>query len=452
MRLNFSVFILLIVTFFLIFFKTLYTTAGDIQDDVVSRFELSNQAIEAQINYLELHTAELNNSSAEYIRSLLNLKKFADINFITIQLFDGDDNLLLSNNYATVSTELWWFERIEHVFIFGLFEPIDSKVHSIDIAQQHQGKLIVSVDIAAKLRMLWSKTLTAVSPLALIFVVAWLVIALMIRFIIKPLSDFLHAVTHGSSGNESTATKFALLSYITDLPKRLQGIRHELEDSSKTVHDLNNRILHLQEDERRRLSAELHDELGQHLTAIRFEAEVIKTAKTLEDAQQSAEAIDSIGRDMKNIVRSMLQRLRPPELDLFGLQATITEMVADWELSHPQCKINYLCQADFSQLDEATQLNIYRIVQEGLTNISRHAGLTGLNITISLLSSDDQIHILILDDGQGCDLTQRTSGFGLNGMRERVESCSGTISLESSPNQGMKIEVVIPTKREHIDE
>jgi two-component system sensor histidine kinase UhpB len=272
--------------------------------------------------------------------------------------------------------------------------------------------------------------------------------SLIISIVIKPVVDFLRAVNNKGGLDRSNSSGLFRMSHLLRLPKHLQGIHHELQDSSQKVHDLNNKILHLQEEERRRLSAELHDELGQQLTAIRFEAEVIKTAKNLQDTHHSAVAIDTIGRDMKDIVRLMLERLRPPELEMFGLQGAVSEMISGWQLRHPKINIVFKCKANFTDLDEAKQLSIYRIVQEGLTNISRHAGASVLDVIVSLVSSDALITILISDNGQGCDLTKQVKGLGLKGMRERVDSLLGSITLHSAPDKGMKINVEVPIKGE----
>ena len=273
-------------------------------------------------------------------------------------------------------------------------------------------------------------------------------LSLIITLVIKPVVDFLRAVNKQGPLEGSNSLGLFPMSHLLRLPKHLQGIHHNLQDSSQKVHDLNNKILHLQEEERRRLSAELHDELGQHLTAIRLEAEVIKTAKSLQDTQYSAQAIDNIGRHMKDIVRSMLERLRPPEFDMFGLRGAVTEMISGWQLRHPHVNIDFQCTADFTKVNDARQLSIYRIVQEGLTNISRHAGSSALDVCISLLPSEALITITVSDNGLGCDLTKQVKGFGLKGMRERVDGLLGKMTLNSSPDKGMKIIVEVPIKGE----
>lgn len=454
LRLNLTVFILMITIFVIVFFDILYSTADHVRQEVVRNFELSNQIIDGKIKLMRTIPIEIIRPypyvevSAKRELNLFKLEQFDDIKYIKIELFDSNNQAIESNhdglNYSTLQIP----DKIKQLLLLGLFKPIESVSRSIDSGSMHLGKIIVSADSESELRDLWYKTLSTLSPVMVLFMLISFAMSVIISIVIKPVVDFLSAVNQEGKTDQSNPSDFFRMSHLLRLPKQLQGIHHELQDSSKQVHDLNNKILHLQEEERRRLSAELHDELGQHLTAIRFEAEVIKAAKDLQNTKQSAEAIDKIGRDMKDIVRSMLERLRPPEIDMFGLQGALTEMISDWQLRHPQISIAFNCQADFTELDDSRQLSMYRIVQEALTNISRHAGSAELEVHISLVSSAEMIIIKISDNGQGCDLTQQVTGFGLKGMKERVNGLFGKIVVNSEANKGMHIFVEIPIKGE----
>tara|TARA_R110002050_G_scaffold57423_5_gene129404 strand:+ start:335120 stop:336505 length:1386 start_codon:yes stop_codon:yes gene_type:complete len=454
LRLNLIVFILIISTFIIVFFNILYATADNLRQEVVRNFELSNQIIEAKVKVMRTTPIEIIRPYpyvqviAKQELTLFKLEQFNDIKYIHIELFDSNDKRIGSNqdgiNYSTLQIP----DNIKHLLLMGFFKPIESISRSIDSGTMRLGKIVVSADTESELRDLWYKTLSTLAPVMVLFMLISFGMSLIISIVIKPVVDFLSAVNQEGAGERTNSSGLFRISQLLRLPKQLQGIRHELQDSSQKVHDLNNKILHLQEEERRRLSAELHDELGQHLTAIRFEAELIKTAKSIQETQFSAEAIDKIGRDMKNIVRSMLERLRPPEFDMFGLRGAVTEMISGWQLRHPQTTLAFQCKADFTEVDDARQLSMYRIIQEGLTNISRHAGPAPLDVTISLVLSGGLITISINDNGLGCDLTKQVKGFGLRGIRERVDGLFGTMTINSAPDKGMKITVEVPIKGE----
>lgn len=446
--------ILITAIFVIIFFNILYATADNVRQEVVRNFEVATQIVDAKIKVMRATPIEIIRPYpfvevvAKRELNLFKLEQFNDIKYINIELFDGDNKRIGSNQDAMIYSTLKIPDKIRQFLLMSLSKPIQSASRSIDTGNTHLGKIVVSADNESELRDLWYKTLSSLIPVMVLFMLISFAMSLIISIVIKPVVDFLRAVNKEGELDHLNSSGLFRMSHLLRLPKHLQGIHHDLQDSSQKVHDLNNKILHLQEEERRRLSAELHDELGQHLTAIRFEAELIKTAKSLQDTQYSAEAIAKIGRDMKDIVRSMLERLRPPEFDMFGLRGAITEMISDWQLRHPNVHIDFQCKADFTDIDDVRQLSIYRIVQEGLTNISRHAGSSELDVIISLVSSQDQITIIVSDNGLGCDLTKQVKGFGLKGMQERVYGLLGKMTLNSSPDKGMNIIVEIPIKGE----
>tara|TARA_R110002153_G_scaffold107109_4_gene246844 strand:- start:833 stop:2218 length:1386 start_codon:yes stop_codon:yes gene_type:complete len=454
LRLNLSVFILITAIFVIIFFNILNTTADHVRQEVVRNFELSNQIVDAKIKLMRATPIEIIRPYpyAEIVAkqelNLFKLEQFNDIKYINIELFDSENNLIGSNQDGMYSSTLKIPDKIKKLLLMDFFKPIESVSRPIETSSVRLGMIVVSADSESELRDLWYKTLSTLTPVMVLFMLISFGLSLIISIVIKPVVDFLRAVNKEGELERSNSSALFRMSQLLRLPKYLQGIHHDLRDSSQRVHDLNNKILHLQEEERRRLSAELHDELGQHLTAIRFEAEVIKTAKNLQDTQYSAEAIDKIGRDMKNIVRSMLERLRPPEFDTFGLRGAVAEMISGWQLRHPQANIVFQCKADFTEVDDARQLSLYRVIQEGLTNISRHAGSSALDVSISLVSSDSRIIIEVSDNGQGCDLTKQVKGFGLKGMQERVDGLLGKMTLNSELGKGMKITVEVPIKGE----
>ncbi len=209
---------------------------------------------------------------------------------------------------------------------------------------------------------------------------------------------------------------------------------------------LNQQLITIQESERKRLSAELHDEIGQHLTAIQFDLNAIKYSVSLDEAKTSAAAIDSVHSRMTTIVRSMLQRLRPPELTDLGLQGAVRELFNDWVIRHPHHQAKLSLEGNFSQLDETRQLTIYRIIQECMTNVSRHAGAENVHLGVHLRCNNDFIDISVSDNGNGYHPSCSNKGYGLTGMRERVEALSGSFNISTAPGKGFTVSASFPTQ------
>lgn len=203
------------------------------------------------------------------------------------------------------------------------------------------------------------------------------------------------------------------------------------------------RLIRAQEDERRSLAQELHDEVGQACTVLRIEAAYIaKAAATNPDAVlQAAGRIDGAVLRMQDLARDMLKRLRPPILDSLGLVESLQELCRNWE---QQCGIPCATQFDEIQaLPDSICTNLYRVTQEALTNIARHARASKVRVGLNI--HRDQLILTISDDGQG--LAQATmgmsQGLGLIGMRERMASLQGAIWFEDA-QPGLRIRAQIP--------
>jgi signal transduction histidine kinase len=201
--------------------------------------------------------------------------------------------------------------------------------------------------------------------------------------------------------------------------------------------------LQVQESERKHLARELHDELGQYLNAIKLDAVAIREGTAPEDsptalsAARTLKAVDHVHA----VVNDMIRRLRPAGLDELGLVAALENCVDHWRQRLPGTHFTLSLSGSLDDLGESMNLTIYRLIQEGLTNSSRHAGAGRIDIN---LSRAGDVLLTIADDGRGVDTSSRGSGFGLSGMKERVELMGGTFSVDSSPGRGFALEARLP--------
>lgn len=209
--------------------------------------------------------------------------------------------------------------------------------------------------------------------------------------------------------------------------------------------DLTQRLMTAQEDERRVLAQELHDEVGQACTALRIEAAYIsKSAHTHPEAVMAAsQRIDQSALRMHTLAREMLKRLRPPNLDSLGLEASLRELCQSWQ-QHGQLDCHTWIDKINEPVDDAIATCLYRVTQEALTNIAKHAKAT--QAWVRLHADRNVVTLSITDNGEG--LTQSvstTQGLGLVGMRERVASLQGHIHFENA-QPGLRIHVQMPLK------
>jgi two-component system, NarL family, sensor histidine kinase UhpB len=149
----------------------------------------------------------------------------------------------------------------------------------------------------------------------------------------------------------------------------------------------------------------------------------------------------------------MMRRLRPVILDELGLVPALQNVIDEWNDRHADAFCRFSSDSDLGTLSDDTQINVYRIVQEALTNISKHAHASEVAIVISKTSIADpvvasRLRIRISDNGAGFDPSQTPSGLGLLGMRERAEALNGRFELVSTAGKGVTIEINLPIEGE----
>lgn len=219
--------------------------------------------------------------------------------------------------------------------------------------------------------------------------------------------------------------------------------QHEL---AKRLSALTARLLSSQEDERRRLSREMHDDLGQRLTATCLD---IERASRLEDPERRREALRSAlaaARDTQQRVREISHMLRPTELDDHGLPQAVATVLLDFTA---RSGIDVESSLDLAGHDVPADVanNVFRILQEALTNILRHAEAASVHVALS--ATDGSIELQVRDDGRGFrpDALPTSAGIGLLGMRERAELLNGNFAVRSQPAGGTVVSVSIPIPR-----
>ncbi len=208
----------------------------------------------------------------------------------------------------------------------------------------------------------------------------------------------------------------------------------------------------VQEDERRNLARELHDELGQHLNAIKIDAVAIRDCAADESAgvRKSAQSIISIADHVHAVVRDMTRKLRPPGLDELGLPAALENFVEVWRSRFPGMQFEFSIDGDIEDLGEALNITLYRVVQEGLTNVAKHAGAHRVELRLVKTikgKQNEELVLTLVDDGAGVVPGQEHAGLGLIGMRERVEAVGGRLETVSEPGRGFRLAVRVPVRK-----
>jgi two-component system, NarL family, sensor histidine kinase UhpB len=208
----------------------------------------------------------------------------------------------------------------------------------------------------------------------------------------------------------------------------------------------------IQEEERKNLARELHDELGQYLNAIKVDAVCLRDAQALDvgEVKRGASLIVGIVDHLQIIVRDLVRRLRPAGLDELGLAAAIEDCLDGWRRRMPATNFECHVDAGLADLGEAVNMALFRIVQEGLTNVARHAQASHVAIHLEQEqvagNTARLVRLCISDDGVGIAhlATPPARGLGLVGMRERVESLGGNFEASNAAGGGFRIAAQLP--------
>ena len=241
-------------------------------------------------------------------------------------------------------------------------------------------------------------------------------------------------------GIDADVTEFKLIE--TALRERNQ----ELSRSERALRELSSRQMAIKEVERRRIAQEIHDELGQRLTVLRMDVALLPRAVQANPGllvPSSAALLKDQIDDILAVVRDLAGKLRPAAIDL-GLSLAAESLIENFQgsLGIP-CNLNDQMPAGLV-LDEPRAIGVFRILQESMTNVARHARARCIHITLAVL--DDQLLLRVQDDGQGFTVQTETGlpNFGLSGMRERAASLGGRVDVTSQPGHGTTVEARIP--------
>jgi len=226
-----------------------------------------------------------------------------------------------------------------------------------------------------------------------------------------------------------------------------------LAEAKTGLQALSNRMLEVQEAERRRIARELHDEIGQALTAVKIHLNTAKR-RVPEEAQVHLEESIRVTELALARVRELSLDLRPPQLDDLGLVSALRWQI-DRQLGVAGIAVNFMAQPDLPRLPPDLETACFRIAQEAITNILRHASATEVEMKLSC--KDKTLELMIQDDGRGFDLAttrQRAlagNSVGLLGMQERVSLVAGSMEIGSSPGCGTRIRVEFPLANLAVD-
>jgi signal transduction histidine kinase len=232
------------------------------------------------------------------------------------------------------------------------------------------------------------------------------------------------------------------------MAERLARFRDELRRREEIRTRLLEQVISAQEEERRRIARELHDETGQSLTSLALGLAMIAEAPDLAEARARAAELRGLAARTLEEVHHLSRGLRPSVLDDLGLLPALERSLKEFGASRALAVDLHAAGLDGRRLPAPVEIAVYRIVQEALTNVARHAAAS--TVSVLLEQRDRSVHVIVEDDGRGFDVEgvlasgQPEQRLGLHGMRERAALLGGSLTVESGPGRGTSVFAAIP--------
>jgi two-component system, NarL family, sensor histidine kinase UhpB len=410
----------------------------DVLAEVESTTSLVIHLLDAEIAHYMTDFGWLNRSDNGKI-NIFRLEELTNIRHLKVDFFDVTGQLRESNRSTRLEHDgedpPEWFVKLLDISSV-LNEP---KRKNIILNGRLIGELVITPDPSFELREIWEDTSGLLAIVTFFGLSVLVFVYLAVRSTFKPVKQIIHGLNQIEHGEyQSRLPSFEQIE-LREISDKFNKMASTLEQSIRNNHRLTQQIIHLQEEERKKLARDLHDEIGQYLTAVHIDASAMVAAKKLTVARESAQAISQITRQMMFTIQDLLARLRPRVLDELGLSLALAELIHHWHDRNRSIMVVNEISNHLSQPEESVAVTIYRILQECLTNISKHAAAS--RVTIEVTDSDEGLYMLVEDDGRGFDPSVPSRGYGVAGMQERVEGLMGTMQINSRPGHGTRIEV-----------
>jgi two-component system sensor histidine kinase UhpB len=310
-------------------------------------------------------------------------------------------------------------------------------------ADGKQFTLLIQANPLDEITEVWGESVAFFISLLVLTLLTFLAVHLAFNKALNSIEIIVNALENIEKGHyRQKLPEFSTQEY-DNIAKAINHMTDELSKAQQENRALTQHSLEIQEEERQRLAQELHDELGQSLTAIKVMA--VTAAHQKADIKQTTEAIVSISDHLMNVVRSMMHQLHPLVLTELGLKAAIEDLISHWTSRNPELRLSLDCSEQVDTLSRKITIQVFRVVQECLTNIVRHAEASEASIAIRIEQAPERMLLLeVRDNGRGYADGNIRTGFGLLGMKERIQSLGGEFSIDTGLQRGMRIAASIP--------
>jgi signal transduction histidine kinase len=337
-----------------------------------------------------------------------------------------------------------------------LFNPGREIVRQILFRDEPQGDAVVTVDPGHLIAQAWHETTRLLTVVAITLVCLCILIYLALYRALRPTQVIRVGLERLAANDFTTRLPPFDLAELSSIPDVFNHLAESLDRALSERNALTQRLIAVQDEERRHLARELHDEFGQCLAAISAVATSVGQTARQEcpSLLPECQSIARIAAVMMDALRGTLIRLRPPDVDEFGLASSLEGLVAGWNgRSRGRTRFDIELCGNFDSLPSTFGASLYRIAQEAITNAAKHAEATRVKLRLrrqhpgaaAANLDTSAIELTVEDDGKGSSVDiAAKSGMGLLGMRERIAELGGRLSFEARAPAGLILRAIIP--------
>ena len=396
-------------------------TQKNVREEVLSTMALAEFAIEQGVKKnpdFYLFQREDND---------LGISELSEIRHLKIQFFNNQDILLeeTSNTLDEIKPPPYWF-----IFLIEkLSEEIYFSKINIDQRGEMTGYILIKPEPIYEYAEIWQQIKVGLWIIGSFLILINIVVLILFSHMIKPINKIIEGFEKLEAGNYKSKINKSNILELDIIGKKFNSMINNLRQSNDKIHKLSQNLINVQEQEKSELARDLHDELGQSLTALQAEAASISKSTKKSSRDDAIFNVIQLSKNMMLSTREIIKKLNLGLIEDLGLESALIELFENWKRRFKGVKFEYKIEDKaLRKITKQETAHLYRIFQEALTNIAKHSEPKNIKITVKSLDRGNKTRILISNDGIKSNLVNN-EGLGLIGIAERVDQINGSLEV-----------------------
>jgi len=396
-------------------------TQKNVREEVLSTMSLAEFAIEQGVKKNpDFYLFQRENNE-------LGISELSGIRHLKIQFFDSNDVLLEEtlNALDEIKPPPSWF--------INIIESLSDKIFFSKINIEQRGELtgyvLIKPEPIFEYAEIWQQIKVGLWIIVSFLILINFVVLLLFSHMIKPINKIIEGFDKLEAGNFKSKIRKSNILELDIIGKKFNSMIDNLRQSNNKIHKLSQNLIDVQEQEKSELARDLHDELGQSLTALQAEAASISKTTKKKSRDEAILNVIKLSKNMMLSTREIIKKLNLGLIEDLGFESALIELFENWKRRFKGVKFEYsIDEKAIEKITKKKTAHLYRIFQEALTNIAKHSSPQKIHISIKYIDNSNRIRILISNDGFSNDSSNQ-DGLGLIGIAERVDQIQGTLEI-----------------------